>query len=66
MPTNLAIDDRLLDKARKLGGHRTKRATVEDALSEYIERRQRQRLVQVFDTIDFDPRWNPRRQRGKR
>jgi hypothetical protein len=26
--TNLAIDDRLLNEARKIGGHRTKKATV--------------------------------------
>jgi hypothetical protein len=25
MPTNLAIDDRLLDEAQKVGGHRTKK-----------------------------------------
>ena len=28
MPTNLAIDDSLLEEARKVGGHRTKRETV--------------------------------------
>ena len=28
MPTNLAIDDRLLEEAQKVGGHRTKRETV--------------------------------------
>jgi len=32
MPANLAIDDRLLEEARKIGGKRTKRETVNDAL----------------------------------
>jgi len=41
MATNLAIDDRLLEEARRIGGHRKKRATVIEALSEYIQRRKR-------------------------
>jgi len=39
MPTNLAIDDQLLEEALKLGGHRTKKATVTEALEEYVRRR---------------------------
>ena len=31
MPTNLEIDDRLLAQAQKLGGHKTKKATVNEA-----------------------------------
>src|SRR5437870_9171831 len=42
MPTNLAIDDRLLEEAQKMGRHRTKRETVTVALQEYIERRKQQ------------------------
>jgi len=34
MATNLAIDDRLIEEARKAGGHRTKKATVTEALEE--------------------------------
>jgi len=42
MPTNLAIDDRLIEEARKLGHHRTKKETVTAALDEYIKRRKQQ------------------------
>jgi Arc/MetJ family transcription regulator len=42
MPTNLAIDDHLLEEAQKIGGHRTKRETVLAALEEYIAQRKRQ------------------------
>ena len=38
MPTNLAIDDNLLDEALRIGGRRTKRETVNEALKEYVER----------------------------
>jgi Arc/MetJ family transcription regulator len=37
MLTNLAIDDHLLEEAQKVGGHRTKRKTVNAALEEYIK-----------------------------
>ena len=40
MATNLAIDDRLLDEALRVGGHKTKKATVTEALLEYTERLQ--------------------------
>lgn len=36
MPTNLSIDDDLLNEARVLGGHRTKKDTVNEALREYV------------------------------
>ena len=39
MPTNLAIDDRLLEQAQRVGRHRTKGETVTVALQEYIEHR---------------------------
>ena len=36
MATNLALDDRLIDEARRLGSHPTKRAAVNAALAECI------------------------------
>ena len=55
MATNLAIDDRLLNEALKVGGHRTKRATVTEALEEYVRRRRQRKIVELFGTIEFDP-----------
>jgi len=66
MPTNLAIDDDLLAKAVRVGGHRTKRATVNAALEEYIQRRKRLRALQAFGTIEFDPAYDYKRARRKR
>ena len=56
MPTNLAIDDRLLDQARNVGGFRTKRETVNEALREFIQRRQRLELAKLAGKVDYDPR----------
>jgi Arc/MetJ family transcription regulator len=66
MPTNLAIDDRLLQQALRVGGHRTKRATVNEALAEYIMRRRRQRVLDAFGTVEFDPRYDHKRARRRR
>ena len=41
MPTNLAIDDDLLNEALRIGGRKTKRETVNDALREFVARRHR-------------------------
>ena len=54
MATNLAIDDKLLEEALKIGGHRTKKATVTEALHEYIRRRKQMEIVELFGTIDFE------------
>jgi len=66
VPTNLAIDDRLLTRAVRLGGHRTKRATVNEALEEYIKRRQRLAAIKAFGTVQFDPRYDYKQARKKR
>ena len=66
MPTNLAIDDRLLDEARRIGGRKTKRETVNDALREFIERRHRLDLVKVFGDVDYDPAYDYKKERRRR
>ncbi len=45
MPTNLAIDDTLIEEARQIGGHRTKKATVTEALQEYMLRHKQLQVV---------------------
>jgi len=66
MPTNLAIDDKLLNEALELGGHSTKRATVNEALREYIRRRKRLCALEAIGTIDFDPEYDYKRARAQR
>lgn len=55
MPTNLAIDDRLIDEARAVGGHKTKKQAVTAALEEYIKRRKQLRILELVDQIAYDP-----------
>jgi Arc/MetJ family transcription regulator len=63
--TNLAIDDRLLEEAQKIGGQRTKKATVTEALREYIQRRKQTKIVDLFDTVEFDPKYDYKKQRAR-
>lgn len=66
MPTNLQIDDRLLAKAQQVGGFRTKKETVNHALSEFVRRRQQKNIATLFGTIDFLPDFNHKKLRAKR
>jgi hypothetical protein len=66
MPTNLAIDDRLIAQAQKLGRHKSKKDTVNAALDEYIRRRKQAALIPLFGTIDYDPGYNYKRERSKK
>jgi Arc/MetJ family transcription regulator len=66
MATNLALDDKLLEEALRLGGHSTKKETVNEALREYIQRRKRLSAVKSFGTFDFDDRFDYKQERRKR
>jgi Arc/MetJ family transcription regulator len=65
MPTNLAIDDKLIEEARRLGKHKTKRAVVTEALEEYIQRHQQVRILEMFHQVDMDPDYDYKEQRKK-
>ena len=54
MATNLAIDDKLIVQAKKLGGLKTKKDTVTLALREFISRRKQEEITSLFGSIDYD------------
>ena len=66
MATNLAIDDCLLEEARRIGGQKTKRATVTEALHEYIQRRKQQQILGLFGKVDLDPTYDFKKQRRRK
>ncbi|MGO9115115.1 MAG: type II toxin-antitoxin system VapB family antitoxin [Thermoguttaceae bacterium] len=66
MATNLAIDDDLLRQAVRLGKQRTERTTVNEALREHVQRRQRWKAAELFGTVDFDPDFDYKAERRKR
>ncbi len=66
MPTNLQIDDRLLNRARKVGGFRTKKDTVNQALAEFLRRREQRAIGVLFGTVEFLPDFNHKKLRANR
>ena len=66
MATNLAIDDDLIESARTIGNHKTKKAVVTEALQEYIERRKQLQILDLFGKIDYDPDYDYKKQRQKK
>lgn len=64
MATNLAIDDKLLANAQKIGGFKTKKETVSIALKEFIQRRKQEEITQLFGTIDYGD-YNYKKNRSK-
>lgn len=66
MPTNLDIDDALIERARQVGKHRTKKAAVTEALKEYIQLREQKRILELFGSIDYDPEYDYKQQRSNK
>lgn len=55
MSTNLALDDKLIIGAMRIGRHKTKKEAVTAALQEYIRRREQLRILELFGRIEYDP-----------
>jgi len=66
MATNLAIEDGLIEKARKIGKHKTKKEAVTVALQEYIRKRQQLRVLELMGTIDYYPDYDYKRGRRRK
>ena len=63
MPTNLAIDDELLSRAKRVGKFHTKKETVTVALEEFIARRQQRKILKAIGTFDFREDWDYKKER---
>jgi Arc/MetJ family transcription regulator len=66
MATNLAIDDNLLEEARIVGKHATKKAVVNEALTEYVQRRKQAEIINLFNSVEYDSDYDYKVQRNKR
>lgn len=65
MATNLALDDKLITKALKIGRHKTKKEAVTAALKEYIAHKKQLEIVGLFGTIDFDRKYDYKKARKR-
>lgn len=65
MATNLALDDKLIIQAQKIGHYKTKKETVTEALKEYIEHKKQLEIVELFGIIDFDKDYDYKKLRNR-
>jgi Arc/MetJ family transcription regulator len=63
MATNLALDDKLIEEAVKIGKHKTKKEAVTSALQEYVRFRKQQKIKELFGSIEYDTAYNHKKQR---
>jgi Arc/MetJ family transcription regulator len=63
MATNLQIDDKLILKAVKLGGHKTKKAAVSKALIEYVQHLEQEKILSLFGKVEYDAEYDYKKQR---
>lgn len=66
MATNLALDDKLIEDAVRVGKHKTKKEAVTAALLEYVRRRGRLEILKLEGKIDYDPDYDYRTARHRK
>ncbi len=66
MATNIELNEKLLSKAMRLGGMKTKKAAVNEALAEYVRRREQLKVVELFGTVEYDSTFDYKKQRKVR
>jgi hypothetical protein len=65
MPTNLAINPELLQKALEVSGLKTKKDTVNLALMELINRHKQLEIIDLFGEMDPDPDYDYKKGRSR-
>ena len=66
MATNLALDQVLLDRAFRVSGEPTKKATVTRALQEFIARREQRRVAELFGKLEWDSTYDYKSERDRK
>lgn len=60
-----SLDRDLLDEAKRLGRHKTEEEAVSAALKEYVQHRKQMEILEMFGTIDYDPEYDYKAERGR-
>lgn len=60
-----SVDKDLLHEAKRLGQHETEAQAIAAALKEYIQHRRQMEIVELFGTIDYDPAYDYKAERGR-
>jgi len=66
MAIDLAINDGLLEDARRLGGYNSQRDAVHAALEEFVQRRRRvEDVIKLFGDVEFDENYDYKQLRNR-
>lgn len=65
MATNLALDDRLIEQARRAGKHKTKKEAVTAALDEYVRKRRQMLILEAFGMLSEEPAYDYKAERKR-
>jgi Arc/MetJ family transcription regulator len=65
MATNLSIDPKLIERALKVSGERTKKAAVTKALQEFIARREQKHVLKLFGKLEWDSTYEYKSERSR-
>jgi len=66
MEINLTINESLLEQALNISGVSTENEAVNLALEEYVEKRAREEIISLFNTVEYDANYDYKELRGKR
>jgi len=66
VPRHFKIDERLLAKAKRVGGFRSDNETINRALAEFIRTRSPHPVAELFGTVDFVPGFDHKKLRSAR
>ena len=65
MASNLALDPKLLERALKISGERTKKAAVTKALEEFIARGSQKKMLDLMGSLEWDDTNNYKAERSR-
>jgi hypothetical protein len=65
MATNLSLDPKLIERALKLSGERTKKAAVTRALEEFIARRRQKSILELMGKLEWDSSYDYKKERSR-
>jgi Arc/MetJ family transcription regulator len=60
------LDDKLITEAVRLGSFKTKQEAVNAELAEFVAPHNRRRILELAGQIEFEPKWDYKRMRGRR
>ena len=66
MPTNLALDDKLINQAVTIGHHKSKKDAVNTALTEYINRHSQASIIDMFGKVEYFADYNYKKLRSRK